>query len=135
MTLHELKTKSEETAAQITGFEHDALALYAELGQKLLLSLPEGSEYAPLADEIKNLNAKLDGLREEQSSMDREYQEKLVALTCFACDMVNPEGARFCEGCGAKLGEPPKEYCKACNTMNRPGQKFCGECGAKLESE
>jgi len=133
MTLNETKMQSEATAGKITDLEQAALALYAELGQKMLELLPEDSEYAPLADKIRELNAQLEGLRRELSDLEQDYKTQLTALTCFSCKMVNPEGARFCEGCGAKLGEPPKEYCRACNTINTPGQKFCGECGAKLE--
>ena len=133
MTINETKIKSEAIAGKITESEQTALALYAELGQKMLGLLAADSEHAPLADNIREINAQLEELRREFTELEQTYKTQLIALTCFACNMVNPEGSRFCEVCGAKLGEPPKEYCRACNTTNRPGQKFCGECGAKLE--
>ena len=133
MTLNETKIKSEETAGKITEYEKAAFALYAELGQKMLELITADSEYAPLSDKIRETDGQLEELRRELSELEQSYKTQLTALTCFSCKMVNPEGSRFCEGCGAKLGEPPKEYCRACSTMNNPGQKFCGECGAKLE--
>jgi len=47
---------------------------------------------------------------------------------CTSCNHVNPEDARFCEGCGAGLFEA----CPKCNAENRLGVKHCAECGIKV---
>jgi len=51
-------------------------------------------------------------------------------LICPGCAQDNPEGARFCGGCGASL----EARCPACQTPNPPGNRFCHKCGASLEA-
>jgi len=134
MTPEEIKAKSDALTVEITELELAEQGLLAELGKKVLPELPEDSAHASLAAEIKKLGNKMAKMRKEQASLDAEYKQQLVALTCYSCKTLNPSGSRFCEECGGKLGEPPREYCKACNTMNSPNLKFCGECGVKLAS-
>ncbi len=52
------------------------------------------------------------------------------ALRCTACDHENPDGNRFCGGCGVKL----PTGCPACGHGNPEGNRFCGGCGASLET-
>jgi len=131
MTRDEIKTYLEDIGNQIDGFNQDETQLYAELGRKVLPQLEEG-EYSELVAEIKEIEEKLSFLKNEQSSLESDYKKRVADSTCFYCKTVNTEGGLFCEECGKKLGEKPKEYCEACGTMNHPGQKFCGECGGKL---
>ena len=49
-------------------------------------------------------------------------------MKCPSCQHENPEGAKFCNGCGNKL----EVACPACNQINPPGSRFCNECGHKL---
>ena len=49
-------------------------------------------------------------------------------MKCPKCQFENPEGMKFCGGCGAKL----EKTCPKCNSSNPPGFKFCGECGHNL---
>jgi class 3 adenylate cyclase/tetratricopeptide (TPR) repeat protein len=51
-------------------------------------------------------------------------------MSCPSCGTENPEGAKFCNGCGAPL----VRACPACGTGNAPGAKFCSECGATLQA-
>jgi len=132
MSIDEMKAKLGEIAGKITELEQSELKLYAELGKKLLPTLADDSENGELVSNIKETGEKLTALRREQSDLEIEKNRHIAELTCFTCKTVNTEGSTFCEECGAKLGEKPKEYCEACGTMNRQGQKFCGECGAKL---
>ena len=132
MIPEEIKKKSDDVANQIVGLEQAELALLAELGRKLLPELSGDSEHSPLAADIREVGAKLTKLRQEKSALDEEYKKQLAALTCFACKKVNQASSRFCEECGRKLGEPPREYCRSCGTLNGSNLKFCGECGAKL---
>ena len=50
-------------------------------------------------------------------------------MSCPSCGTDNPEGAKFCNGCGAPL----VRACSSCGTGNAPGAKFCSECGATLQ--
>jgi len=132
MTREELKMSIENTAQSI-GEQSAALQnAYAELGRELYPALAEG-EYIQLAERIKTAEANLYALKSEQSAMENEYRRLTETATCFYCKTINADDAAFCEECGKRLGEKPREYCEACGTVNNPGQKFCGECGAKLK--
>jgi class 3 adenylate cyclase/tetratricopeptide (TPR) repeat protein len=49
-------------------------------------------------------------------------------MDCPACGQANPDGFRYCGGCG----RPLPTTCPRCGAANPAGQKFCGECGAPL---
>ncbi len=49
-------------------------------------------------------------------------------MICQVCGQQNPEGMRFCGGCGASL----TNRCSDCGFDNPPGFKFCGQCGRSL---
>ena len=49
-------------------------------------------------------------------------------MQCTACKQSNPEGAKFCGHCGAKLAL----RCRNCGTPVVAGAKFCIECGSPL---
>ena len=131
MTRDEIKTYLEEIAGQIVSFKKSETQLYAKLGKNVLPELEEG-KFSELVAEIKEITDKLIFLKNEQASLESEYQKRVIEATCFYCESVNSEGSVFCEECGKKLGEKPKEYCETCGKMNSPGQKFCGECGTRL---
>src|SRR5262247_1977142 len=49
-------------------------------------------------------------------------------MRCPRCQQDNPAGARFCNGCGARL----QLACPSCSHVNPSGSRFCNGCGAKL---
>jgi hypothetical protein len=49
-------------------------------------------------------------------------------MHCPQCQQDNPPGARFCNGCGARL----EMACPACNHVNPSESRFCNGCGHKL---
>jgi len=51
-------------------------------------------------------------------------------MTCPSCGHANPEGVRFCGGCGARL----EMVCASCQSSNPPGNRFCHECGGALQA-
>jgi predicted ATPase/class 3 adenylate cyclase len=51
-------------------------------------------------------------------------------MLCPSCGSENPEGAKFCNGCGTSL----LRVCASCGTGNGSNAKFCSECGATLAS-
>jgi ribosomal protein L40E len=72
-------------------------------------------------------------LDEAQTSMKNAEAEKEAleaSLTCPNCSYYNPEGTKFCQQCGSKLGIT-KVFCTSCNAELAPGTSFCGTCGAK----
>jgi class 3 adenylate cyclase/tetratricopeptide (TPR) repeat protein len=51
-------------------------------------------------------------------------------MRCPACGHENPEGAKFCNECAAKI----ELTCPRCNKINLPESKFCNECGHPLSA-
>jgi predicted ATPase/class 3 adenylate cyclase len=51
-------------------------------------------------------------------------------VKCSKCQFENPEGTKFCGGCGSKL----EKTCPKCGQTNPSQFKFCGECGQTLDS-
>ncbi len=49
-------------------------------------------------------------------------------MKCPKCQAENPEGMKFCGGCGARL----ERICPSCQFSNPLPFKFCGECGQEL---
>jgi hypothetical protein len=50
---------------------------------------------------------------------------------CPSCGSAQPDGAKFCNECGAAL----TRACPFCGASVTPGVKFCNECGADLRSD
>ena len=51
-------------------------------------------------------------------------------MRCPACGHENPEGAKFCNECAAKI----ELSCPRCAKINPPESKFCNECGQDLRT-
>lgn len=51
-------------------------------------------------------------------------------MQCPACKTTLPDGARFCNVCGAAI--PQQTPCPECGQPIKPGQKFCMNCGAPV---
>ena len=132
MSFEEMKEKLAEIAGLIAELEQTELALYAELGKKVMPELAEDSDHAPLVGKINETTEKRAGLRRDEVALNEEYEKQIKACTCLYCDAVNSVGSAFCEQCGKKLGEIPPGYCTECGWKNDPGMNFCGKCGAKL---
>src|SRR5215831_18273930 len=49
-------------------------------------------------------------------------------MQCPQCQAENPERARFCEDCGARL----EFQCPHCGEAATPGKRFCASCGGSL---
>ena len=49
-------------------------------------------------------------------------------MKCPKCQFDSPEGAKFCNQCGNKLGIA----CPECGNINLHGSKFCNECAHDL---
>ncbi|MDA8139251.1 MAG: zinc ribbon domain-containing protein, partial [Desulfobacteraceae bacterium] len=49
-------------------------------------------------------------------------------MQCRKCRFQNPEGAKYCSECGARL----ELACPHCRKANPAESKFCNECGRNL---
>ena len=138
--MSDIREKIDAIKAEIATAEEKKVEAFAELGELALPELKNNPTFAEpvaklegLLSEIEELSNKESELASEQEKAEKEEKERLLKCTCLVCKTVNPEDAKFCETCGGKLGEIPREYCEACGFMNPPGLKFCGACGAQLK--
>jgi len=111
--------------------------LYAQIGRQAAEQYGLAS-FGELADQINlaqgNLAAAENALQaalKAKEAQERAELEKEAQTTCSACGAHNPEGVKFCQECGAKLGESAKLYCGKCGMELKPGTRFCGACGAR----
>ncbi|MCZ6771127.1 MAG: AAA family ATPase, partial [Proteobacteria bacterium] len=51
-------------------------------------------------------------------------------MLCQNCGHDNPEGNRFCGGCGNGL----EKACAGCGNVNPPNHQFCGKCGRPFQA-
>jgi len=51
-------------------------------------------------------------------------------MKCPKCHFDNPDEAKFCNECGAKI----ELACPQCSAINPSGSKFCNQCGYKLQA-
>jgi ribosomal protein L40E len=112
--------------------------LYAAIGKKAVSKYgadvfsEEGARLKLLRENISQAQAKLDAAVAEKEGKEKQEREALESSTCPSCSHQNPEGVKFCQECGAKLGAGAKLFCGECGAENPRGTRFCGECGAKL---
>jgi ribosomal protein L40E len=81
-----------------------------------------------------NLSAaesKLTAKQQEIKAAELARKEADERSCCPNCGTQNPEGVKFCQECGAKLGQK-KAFCTECGQENPPGTRFCGNCGKQL---
>ena len=140
--MSDIKEQLTAVKEELAAAEEKKLIAFAEFGELALPELKNNPAFAGSAANLENILADIKTLSDreteliaEQAKAEREEKEQLIKRTCFLCKTVNPDDAKFCESCGGKLGELPREYCEACCTVNPPGLKFCGECGAKLKEQ
>lgn len=121
-------------AADLQKQEND---LYIEIGKAAVAQYGLES-FGEAADRMKliqaNLSAaeaKLKEALDAKEQKEKAEKEALAGRTCSQCGHENPEGTKFCQECGGKLGVS-KTGCPSCGAENPAGVKFCQECGTKL---
>ncbi|MDR0983705.1 MAG: zinc ribbon domain-containing protein [Ruminococcus sp.] len=118
--LSELKTKESEILQEIGRQAYEANPTAWAQDSKLKL----------IRQNMASAQAALDEAKADQEAAEASKKAQTAAVTCSACGTVNPDGTKFCQECGGKLGVSGKIFCTSCGCELAVGTRFCGECGA-----
>ena len=120
---------------QVNDLKQQAEAVYTEIGRLAYQQNPDA--FPAQANKLRLIEA---NLRDAEAALNSQTQAKqaaseaakaaAAALICPGCGYQNPEGVKFCQECGAKLGSAAA--CPSCGQANPPGTRFCGGCGQRL---
>jgi ribosomal protein L40E len=132
-------TKVFQATTELNDLQKNETELYAKIGKKVYPSISSQPEYADIVYELSDnqrrqnrIQEQLKAAQQEKQEKDKAAEEELEARTCPNCQTVNPEGVKFCQECGAKLGQISQFTCPKCGFKNPPQTRFCGECGTRL---
>jgi formate dehydrogenase maturation protein FdhE len=121
---------------EISELKNQESAVYIEIGQLAFQKNPDAFPeqknrlmliQANLAAAENKLNAK----QQEIKAAEQAQKEAEERTCCPSCGTRNPDGVKFCQECGSKLGSS-KVVCTSCGSENPAGTRFCGNCGNKL---
>jgi len=133
------ETKVYQAMSELNELQQNEIQLYAEIGKKVYLSISNQPDYSDMVNELEQnqlkqakVQEKLKAAEQEKNEQQKAKEEQLEARTCPQCLNVNPEDVKFCQECGAKLGQTSQSVCPKCGVKNPPQTRFCGECGTKL---
>lgn len=109
--------------------------LYAQIGKQALaeghVRFPEVENSLRLVQQnLSAAQSKLQRARADKAEKDHTRRVEEEARLCPDCNNMNPEGVKFCQECGTKLGA---QKCTGCGASLFPGTRFCGECGQGQE--
>lgn len=113
--------------------------VYAQIGQRALQQYGNGfctdltSKLERIDAEMEELQATLNKAQAEKERIEAEQKAAAEKATCPNCGTRNPDGLKFCQECGSRLGIVTKITCPGCGFVNEAGTRFCGECGTRLE--
>jgi len=123
---------------ELDDLQKQELDLYAQIGKQAIAqrgpdAFGELSERLRLVQsDIQRAEQKLRETEQAKAQQEQARQQVLQQRTCPQCGTENPEGTKFCQQCGSKLGDAAKQFCTQCGAENAPDTKFCGNCGVKL---
>ena len=92
---------------------------------------PQDAKLKLIRQNIASAEATLSDAQAAQEQADAAKAAEDAKGRCPECGFKNPEGIKFCQECGQKLGEASKSFCTTCGAELAPGIRFCGECGAR----
>jgi len=122
--------------SQVNDLKEQETAVYTEIGKLAYQQNPgafptQQSKLQLIQTNLADAQSALNQQSQDKQAADQAAHDATAALTCPSCGYQNPEGVKFCQECGTKLG-PAKLVCPGCGQENPPGTRFCGGCGQKL---
>lgn len=122
--------------SEVNDLEKQETELYAQIGRQVLakgdVQFPElESKLQLVQDNLLIAKEKLKNALSEKDAKEAAKRVEDEKQTCSSCGNRNPDGVKFCQECGEKLGV--SMLCPTCGSRLVPGVRFCGECGTRLE--
>lgn len=121
--------------SELSGLQKQEAEILTEIGRQAYEQnpglWPQSDKLKLLQSNIASAQAKLNDIKAEQEAKEQAEKAAKAASTCPSCGTENPEGVKFCQECGTKLGAAAKAHCTSCGAELAPGTRFCGECGAR----
>lgn len=121
---------------EVSDLKKQETDLYTEIG-RMAVEKYGLEDFGEVADRMKLIQAnmaaaeaKLKEALSAKEEQERAAKEAAAGRTCPQCGHENPEGTKFCQECGSKLGV--QNTCPSCGAANPAGVKFCQECGARM---
>ncbi len=125
------ETKLFKASSELGDLQKQEAEILAEIGRQAFQQNPNAW---PQADKLRLIQSNiaaaqqtLDDAKRVQEEADAAKAADDAAGRCPACGTKNPEGVKFCQECGGKLGA---SFCSSCGAEMVPGTRFCGDCGA-----
>lgn len=122
-------------SSEVSDLQKQEQELYAEIGRRALaegcVQYPElRSKLALIQENLVAAQAKLRQAQANKEERENARKAEESSRLCPQCQTLNPEGVKFCQECGTKLG---MRICAGCGAPLQPGARFCGECGRAQE--
>ncbi|MCK9251893.1 MAG: zinc ribbon domain-containing protein [Eubacteriales bacterium] len=118
--------------SDVSDLKQQEQEIFAQIGRQALAS-QGAAAFGELGDRLKLVQINLAAAEQKARTLQAAKEAKQNAFTCPSCGHENPDGTKFCQECGTRLGTAAKTACTACGAELAPGTRFCGECGARQE--
>ncbi len=128
------ETKLFKASGELGDLQKQEAEILTEIGRQAFAqnpgAWPQADKLRLIQSNIAEAQGTLDEAKRIQAEADAAKAADDANGLCPSCGHKNPEGVKFCQECGGKLGE---SFCKNCGAKLQPGTRFCGECGANQE--
>lgn len=126
------ETQMLKTHTEIDELKRQEIEIFAEIGREAFDknpdNWPQAEKLRVVQADIAEKEAKFKALEDERLAAERAKESADAAGRCPSCGHQNPDGMKFCQSCGMKLGA---SVCTSCGAELAPGVRFCGTCGAR----
>lgn len=122
--------------SEVNDLKKQEVEVFTEIGRLAWAKNPDAfpeqkSRLELIRQNLSAAEAKLNAKKQELNAAEQAKKEAEARASCPNCGTRNPDGVKFCQECGAKLGAA-KTVCSGCGQENPPGTRFCGNCGSPL---
>ena len=118
--------------SEVSDLKKQEAEILVEIGRQAFAqnpsAWPQAEKINLIRANMRDAESRLSALKAEQEAAEAAQKAADAVGRCPSCGHANPEGVKFCQECGGKLGA---SFCGECGAELQPGIRFCGECGAK----